>query len=52
MPVFESLYAPYIWAVYSLAGLVLGGMILVTAFRARKARRAYEAVVQTRKEPS
>jgi len=52
MPVFESLYAPYIWAVYGLAGLVVGGMILVTAVRARKARRAYEAVIKAREESS
>lgn len=46
MPVFESLYAPYIWAVYGLAALMIGTMILVTALKAQKARRAHDRVIK------
>lgn len=32
--------AAYIWAVYGLSAIVLGGMILGTLWRARAAKRA------------
>jgi len=51
MPVFESQYAPYIWAVYILSFLMIGTMILVTAIRARKAKRAHDKIIATRDTP-
>ena len=46
MPVFESIYAPYIWSVYALAFILISGMILATARKARKARRDHEAILK------
>ena len=42
--------APYIWAVYGLAVVIIGGMILNTAIRARAARKAHEMEAARRQE--
>lgn len=44
MPQFDPIYAPYIWAVYGLAFLLLSGMTVITYLRARKAQRDYQSV--------
>lgn len=46
MPVFEPEYAPFIWAVYGLAALMIAGMILLTALKARKAKHAHQAIIK------
>ena len=51
MPVFEPRYAPYIWAVYGLAALMIAGMVLLTALKASKAKRAHEAMVKQKDAP-
>jgi heme exporter protein D len=46
MPVFESIYAPYIWAVYILALIMVIGMVSGAGLKARKAKLDHEAILK------
>lgn len=41
-PVYDA-SAPFIWAVYGLAAIIVGGMILRTLFKARAVHAALKA---------
>lgn len=51
MPEFDK-YAPYVWTCYAIAGVVLVGLVVWTAYRAREAQRRLDAVEADRKTES
>lgn len=50
MPVFEAQYAPYIWAVYALALVVIGALILATALSSRAAKRDLKRITKAQND--
>ena len=50
MPVFDPEHAPFVWAVYILAGLVIGIMVIATALGARKAKRDQAAILKAKED--
>lgn len=44
LPDYDPQYAPYIWAVYALAGLTITAMISLTLLRASRAKKALDAL--------
>jgi len=50
MPVFDPAHAPFVWAVYILAALLIGIMVLATALGARKAKRDQAAILKAQEE--
>lgn len=52
MPVYEAVYAPFIWAVYALALVMIIVIVGATALASRAAKRANKRVTDASQAPA